>query len=639
MTQLKVDKIIRFTKTQPLVFAAILITLLAFIPRFYNLNHLGFYGDEEITATASKYISLEGHPEQESGLPYYRAITHSIINSFFASMLSTEKESSYRFFSAIVGSIFIGLLIIFIKPFLGTWPAIICGLLLAFSEWHITLSREARMYGLLVVFYTLSSLFSWRWVLEGGKKYLITSLIFSILAVNMHVVSILLALNIMIPFILNMAHRTHILKALSFSLFLILFTYVHEKIINIPFIIWTTLNDYSSANVINDKNSLFTIPIIFKSFSNAVFIITVIVVLMGLRLAFITTPRNKNFIHTISCFALITASTLMCGLGQIYGATIFLLSFFIVADNAKKLIREHFISFSLIAVSLVISSLILYFQLGAPKAFALPFPYLIYIAKQYPTLIVFFLVAVLFLAFAKHSNDNNKILTLAALIPIIFVGFVVESRHDIRYVAISYPFILAIVSKGIYDISQLICAHFQVPRSTQLLILLALTSTVLIKGHNVFSAYYSATLEYGDLIPGKKWPYPDHKTTGEFVKKHLRHGDIVIAEDVLEQGWYVKQVDYWLRSQKSTKGSFYRGKDGRIRNIYTNALGLTHQELTYIKSLKDRRIWIITSAETSSYWNYNLSMEQLKWIKDIRSSRTPIYKGLDGITEVYLLNP
>jgi hypothetical protein len=76
--------------------------------------------------------------------------------------------------------------------------------------------------------------------------------------------------------------------------------------------------------------------------------------------------------------------------------------------------------------------------------------------------------------------------------------------------------------------------------------------------------------ELADVINSGYERHPDHKGAAEFVRNlPLTEDDIVIAEDVLQQTYYLGEVDYWLRSLSDAR-SFLVVKDGQNVDQYTS---------------------------------------------------------------------
>jgi len=130
--------------------------------------------------------------------------------------------------------------------------------------------------------------------------------------------------------------------------------------------------------------------------------------------------------------------------------------------------------------------------------------------------------------------------------------------------------------------------------------------------------------------------HPDHKGAAEFIAA-LRRGphDIIVAEDVLEQTYYLGHVDYWLINQQ-VAGPFMHRVRGEWRDFYTNTplLG-SGQELEQLADRAERgALYIIGSGENQEDGR---SLMRARGIAEaLKSPRFHVvYRGRDGVTRVW----
>ena len=144
--------------------------------------------------------------------------------------------------------------------------------------------------------------------------------------------------------------------------------------------------------------------------------------------------------------------------------------------------------------------------------------------------------------------------------------------------------------------------------------------------------------EVNELV--HSYPFrPDHELAGEFVRSNREPGDIVVAEDPLEQRWYAGPVDYWFRSFDDARRYLRIMPGGELRDIYV--LSRILPEVSMLDSLAlhaEGRVWLITSGETRSRRDRYLSQEQGRWLDRLEASGVPAVVGRDGWTRVYCLN-
>lgn len=162
-------------------------------------------------------------------------------------------------------------------------------------------------------------------------------------------------------------------------------------------------------------------------------------------------------------------------------------------------------------------------------------------------------------------------------------------------------------------------------------------------GHGIPQAVTVSPSEYGayiysNHISGIK--YPDHRSHGCFVTKHLQDGDIVVAEDALQMYWYIGQVDYWLRAPSNINSYLYLDKKNVTRDIYINSKPTTVEAINKLAGNATNQIWVITSGETQQYLDSFLikGTPERHWLNSLVKTNTPALKGRDGLSATYCLN-
>ena len=130
--------------------------------------------------------------------------------------------------------------------------------------------------------------------------------------------------------------------------------------------------------------------------------------------------------------------------------------------------------------------------------------------------------------------------------------------------------------------------------------------------------------------------HPDHKGAAEFIAA-LQRGphDIIVAEDVLEQTYYLGHVDYWLVNSQVAAPFMHRVR-GEWRDFYTDTplLG-SGQELEQLLEKPDRgALYIIGSGENQE--DGRGLMRSRGIAEALESPRLHVvYRGRDGVTRVW----
>ncbi len=125
------------------------ITLFAIVLRFYKLGEWGFWIDEIYTTNRAQTAL--------ANLQNWPPLTETLLGITFAWL--DVNEWSSRLMPALIGIISIPILFFPIKSLFGRTTALLTGLLLAISPWHLYWSQNARFYTLLLLLYTLALLF------------------------------------------------------------------------------------------------------------------------------------------------------------------------------------------------------------------------------------------------------------------------------------------------------------------------------------------------------------------------------------------------------------------------------------------------------------------------------------------------
>jgi hypothetical protein len=132
--------------------------------------------------------------------------------------------------------------------------------------------------------------------------------------------------------------------------------------------------------------------------------------------------------------------------------------------------------------------------------------------------------------------------------------------------------------------------------------------------------------------------YPDHRGAARFIRtQNITPDDILLAEDVLQQTYYLGRVDYWLIGRKHS-WRYQQRVDGRIQDFYTATAvidsGEAFQEL--LDANPHRRIFVIGSGENSRDARREMRGEGINNM--LKSDRfEPLFVGSDNFTTVWLV--
>jgi hypothetical protein len=138
----------------------------------------------------------------------------------------------------------------------------------------------------------------------------------------------------------------------------------------------------------------------------------------------------------------------------------------------------------------------------------------------------------------------------------------------------------------------------------------------------------AATIDAGYRI------HPDHKGAAEFMRSiGVSDDDVVLAEDILQQTYYLGRVDYWLIGPEVAR-RFVMKTDAGIVDFYTGTPVVVTTDMLdkVLQANRDKRVFIIGSGED---WKRGRRVTRGELHTAIESDRfETIYRGRDGLTRV-----
>jgi hypothetical protein len=135
--------------------------------------------------------------------------------------------------------------------------------------------------------------------------------------------------------------------------------------------------------------------------------------------------------------------------------------------------------------------------------------------------------------------------------------------------------------------------------------------------------------------------FPDHRGAAEFIRSQdIKPGDILIAEDVLEQTYYLGRVDYWLISRKQAR-LYVQRVAGVIRDFWTGTpvIDSGEQLQQVLDTYAGRRIFIIGSGENQQDGRREMRGIGISKILTTSDRLEEVYLGSDGKTKVWRARP
>ena len=631
---------------------AVLLTIAAAWPRLHGLGELGFYGDEETTAMPALALLHGEGAVMPSGMPYHRALPLTWLNALSAKYFGEEKEFSYRLPAALFGILTIPLLFLGARAFVGTPVAALAALLLAFSEWHIMTSREARMYAPFLFFYLATAFSALRWTHSARLRDLLLAIALYAITLSLHTLGMLAAIFFLLPAAFAGWSRLPAGRLLLiFAAAVAWARFYSEDFVMSAFRQWkaqlgplpeavTPLSPATPSASWLERLSIAQPALAIAG--------AAVGIAVGLWLAHrgrVSDHQPGAWLRQTAHYGSAGAAGLLAATGNLHGAMLASLIFLILHPDDGKTIYQRtkpalWVLVGLAALWLPLSIRAQGVTGGIKSLLMFPFPYDLFMMQMYPGVFLLFVAMCLLLALHPRKGDHITLraLSLVCLSTLLAMG-VVSAWGGLRYLIEIYPFMLLLAAAFLLMLLGEAMPRRQGRRGLVAVALLVIASGLL-GGHGLPQSLRALNLKYGEDADYQilTYPYyPDHQAPGRFVKARLQPGDVVVAEDPLQQWWYVRRVDYWLRNPDNHRAFLHRGGDGLMRDNYVASAVLTPELLTRLGQRGTGRVWVITSGETAFKRDYYLSAAQRAWLETLEKTQSPRFTGRDGVTQVYCL--
>jgi 4-amino-4-deoxy-L-arabinose transferase-like glycosyltransferase len=623
-----------------------IVLFLGFFFRFYSLDHLSYWGDEETSSLPARSLALGEGAKFPSGMEYRRGLPHTYLMAQTAKRLGTDSDYSYRLPSAVLGSLTLLVFFFLVYRFFGINIALVATILLSFSEWHILLSRTARMYGPMLLFTVIFYYFIFLWHQQKRLVYLFGSALSFLASVSFNFLAIFALPLFLIPLLFKRLDFKYLTISAVASGFVTLASIAYFKIyVTAPYRELAPA-DFHAQDVSDSQN---VIDLIISQISFATIATTLVSLILALltyrRLHVFNTFKN-NFISEIFLFSCILGVYLFGLPGHFFAS--FLFSVFIISVID---IRSPSAIVALKLPTLVLFSVLSFWLLfnineygtieGLKQLFKYPFPYILHQAIFFYGVIILFFIGLLYSVLT--SGDRQHLIRAAGvsyLIVSLFVGLMFDWPPP-RYMITVYPLLIIVSSYGLVCVSDQIQSLFGKVRFLRYLLILVLPASGVLGGHGFPQAMKTVPGDHSMLIYSNHIQgiiYPDHRSLGCFVKGHLKANDIVVAQDALQQYWYVGKVDYWLRQPESIDSYVFKS-NGVSRDIYVLSEPTSDEIINKLINTKER-IWVITSGEVYNFKDNFLGVNtpQRNWINHVEDPYKPIITGLDNASAVYCIN-
>lgn len=601
--------------------------------RFWGLDNVGLHGDEETMAMAVMGIVHEGAPILPSGMFYPRGMTQLYLMAGSVQLFG-ESEWAFRLPSALCGVLVIYWSWVAGRRFLRPYWNLAFAAAIALLPSMIAYSQTARMYIFLLAAVAACMACVFAWERSGKLIWLIGGVLALVIGIDLQALAVTTILLFLMPGILQGDLRKlvygSIAAAIVMASYLLINGWVDAQYPVPP-------PEYAA-----DLGP----PLWDRSRAPQAFALTFEVALWiaGLAIAFFAIHLSRVVPQRIA--AISVAVLLLVGLllqlklyyhiaGLLFiAATVIArryggpriwrrLRIFALGSGMLALIHFTLLASTPGSLKKVIGALV-----GQPSIW----PYFRIVSfSEVAGLLALAALAWGLWRLMKRRRVTDYVLfgLLTVWIPMFTIGFFVWSMPARYTVASLIPMVLcafAFAQKGIDWVNaRLAERNVSVSKQQPLHAVAACATTLLVVN----------PMAVADAVNSGYESHPDHKGAAEFMKaQNIVDADVVIAEDVLQQTYYLGRVDYWLMSRHHAR-RYVELVDGQIRDFYTGAGVISSARMLEDLLRKERghRIFVIGSGE-----NQGDKRKGMRGDMDpvLRSAQFEVvYEGRDGLTQVF----
>lgn len=583
-------------------------------------------------ALSAIQILKSGLPYLPSGMLYPRGIGQSYLMALSVWTFG-QSEWALRFPSAVSGSILIIISFFLGRRFLPKDFNIVFVLIIAILPSMIALSQSARMYIYFSTFATLFALMIFRWEENSTSSNLLASYIVYLISLQFHTLTVFLSPLFFYPWANKQTRKLFIQGSIGFILAMVSYLLLSHwmKLQYAGTLVSSSSEEYS---IFQSATYLLNAHPVISAF---VFIILLFILLYMYHVNYI---KEKIFVVSIVLFSL---GLFLITLLQYHIGALFLILAAIIYLRTGGRIRPLI----LLAVSILLLFSCQYYLLEQSGLFpefrkvmralngqSSLWPYIRF-SSYFPIGAIIYLLVLIHAAFrlAKRCNVPHHFLffLLAVWIPLFLIGFI---KWDVlpRYTYGQVTFFILSCIAGVYTVSK----HYGLTMEEKYHRYKYLIYPVLIIAFvNPLDLERNINISYSSFRAIQNSRGVDHKGAAEYINNiHLDDNDIVIAEDALQQTYYLGHVDYWLRAIDKAR-KFAKIRNGKPYDLYTGAeiIG-TGKALENVLNNKNRgSVYLITSGETIHEKEVYLGVDILDIIK--KYNPVIIYRARDQETLIY----
>ncbi len=600
--------------------------------RFWHLGGPGLHGDEETMAMATMHILQDGRPILPSGMFYPRGLTELYLMALSV-LAFGESEWALRLPSALCGVLVIALTYLAGRRFLRPQWNLALAATMALLPEAIGYSQTARMYIFMLAAVAASVACLFEWERTDRLRWLVGAVATLTIGIELHALAVTTVLLFVLPGILKGEPRKIVAGLIAAVVIMVAYLAIDGWVNSqypVPpqeYAAGIALPGWPGSRASYPRE--FQLALLLSGALTAVFAVhfgrkvqqrlpgfcAALLLLIALVLQLLL------FYHLAVLFGLAGAVVAYRSAGPIVLRRLWI---FLLSSAAVGLIQVTFLASRPGSLVKLVGALI-----GQPSVW----PYVRVSQFSLCAAALAFLATVWGLwrvANRQTAPDYSLLALLGLWIPLFVIGLFAWDMPS-RYAAASLlPMLVSAFAFAQFAFDWLAQRSFGKAwlRSWQPLAVLVALALVVPPAH-VLAA----------LRPGKGL-YPDHRGAAAFIRsQNIKPEDILIAEDVLEQTYYLGSVDFWLISRKQAR-LYVHHVDGAIRDFYTNTrvIDSGEQLRDTLDAYADRRVFIIGSGENQRDRRREMRGPGISEV--MQSDRLEeVFLGSDGTTKVWRARP
>jgi 4-amino-4-deoxy-L-arabinose transferase-like glycosyltransferase len=609
------------------------IVLAGAVVRFWGLGSVGLHGDEKTMALPVMSLINEGRPLMPSGMFYPRAVGQLYLMA--ASVMAFgQSEWAMRLPSALCGVLLILLAYKAGGRFLTPAWNLALAAAVAFLPNFIEDSQTARMYVFLVACVTGYMALVFAWERTGRSGYLAAAVVTLLVGLQFHTLAIFAAFLVFLPGLVRGDERQFWAGAVAFVTIAVGFELINHLIT----LAYPQSVDSDSSPAGNGPHAT-VVPHV-----KHLWLLLWAIPALGFSL-WVMAQRGILAVLLL-CAALVAEAAFQWHAALLLGAAA------LVLGRRAGLLTQPRV-FSLISVSVAIGTAQALFLLhrhagsleqiaGVMLGWPSVWPFISiggYSAAALLGVVGSLACGLWLIAHRKPVPDHLLLVLLGVWVPLLMIGWI-KWNIPSRYAAAQIMPLLIAAFAAMQWLSQAIARRIPAPNNRASNrpgdSLDGVTAAWIPAAAVVALVLVVNPVQVAKAVDSGYASHPDHKGAAEFVA-HLHPGphDIIIAEDVLQQTYYLGHVDYWLVN-KQVAAPYMHRVQGRLLDFYTDTpLIGTGSELEQLVERPDRgAIYVIGSGE-----NQEDGRGLMRAFGIAQALHSPpfhcVYVGRDGVTQVW----